>query len=287
MVTSTVSDAANGPALVLVATPIGNFDDMAPRAIDELRRARSVACEDTRRTGLLFKHFGIAHDPFIVCNDHNEAAAAAEVVARIGVGQRVALVSDAGMPAISDPGHTVVKAVVDAGFTVSAVPGPSAVLGALAISGLPTDRFCFEGFLPRKGSERRERIEDLASERRTAVLFESPRRVVATLDDLARVIGGARPVAIVRELTKTFEEVWRGSLAEAAKHYSSIEPLGEFVIVIGGADAEVLTDASICAALESERQSGASRRQAVDSVVAGMGAKKRQVYDLALLLEFD
>lgn len=273
---------ATEPALVLVATPIGNLGDISVRAIDELRRASVIACEDTRRTGMLLKHLGVEHSPFVVCNDHTEARVAGELVARIEAGERVVLVSDAGMPAISDPGQRVVEAAVEAGLTVSSVPGPSAALTALVTSGLPTDRFCFEGFLPRSGAQRADRLTQIAREGRTTVLYESPRRVARTLADLASAAGPGRRVAVARELTKLYEDVWRGTLAEAVEAHVGTEPRGEMVIVLEGAAPAVMTDERIVAALRREIAEGATRRGAVDAVVDGLGVAKRRVYDLAL-----
>ena len=281
------SVSAGDPALVVVSTPIGNLGDLSPRAVSELKAASRIACEDTRRTGRLLKHFGISHEPLLRCDEHSEAAAAAEIVRRIEAGERIALVSDAGTPGISDPGHRVVREVVAAGHTVTGVPGPNAAMAALAISGFRTDRFCFEGFLPRKGSTRHRRIEQMAGESRTLVVYESPRRVGRTLAELSDSLGPERGVAVARELTKLHEEVWRGSLGEAATHYSVGEPRGEFVIVIAGAEAEPLPESRIRAALVAERDSGATRRQAVDAVVSGLAAPKSRVYELALDLEFD
>lgn len=270
------------PALVLVATPIGNFDDLAPRALRELEQADRIACEDTRRTGALLKHFGVGHEPFLVCNEHSEMTAAATVVDRIAEGQRIVLVSDAGMPGISDPGHRIVEAVVAAGQTVTAVPGASAVLMAVAISGLASDRFCFEGFLPRKGADRAKRIDALRREDRSTVFFESPRRVARTVDDLAEALGPDRTVVLARELTKTHEEIWRGSLADAQRHLAEREPLGEFVIVVDGAPPAEVDDDALRAALEAEFARGSSTRDAVAAVVDGFGVPKRRVYDLAV-----
>ena len=273
-------------ALVLVATPIGNLGDLSPRSIDALTSADSIACEDTRRTGSLLAHFGIAHDPFIVCNEHTEAAASAEIVNRISGGQVVALVSDAGTPAVSDPGHRAVQAVIDAGYDVEAIPGASAMLVGLLVSGLATDRFCFDGFLPRKGSERSRRIEQLVNESRTVVLFEAPHRLVRTIGDLRSALGDQRHVVLARELTKTFEEIWRGSLADAVLWLDEREPRGEYVVVLAGATPVAVTEQSLRDALVREAEGGATRRDAVETVVAMTGAKKRQVYDLALQLEF-
>ena len=278
-------DTAPSPALVLVATPIGNWDDISARALRELRDADSVACEDSRRTGALFAHFGMAHDPFIVCNDHTEGHAADEIVRRIESGQRVALVSDAGTPAISDPGYRVVRAAIDADLAVHVVPGASAVLAAVSLSGFATDRFCFDGFLPRKGGERSRRLETIGEEMRTTVIFESPRRLSATLTDLSAACGEDRNVAIARELTKTYEEIWRGSIADGIEHFEANPAKGEIVIVIEGAVAREVSDDDLVALLRAEREAGASTRDAVANVMDRTGAAKRRVYDLANQLD--
>lgn len=276
----------SGGRLVLISTPIGNLGDMSPRSLEALSSADSVACEDTRRTGSLFAHFGIAHDPFIVCNEHTEATAGAEILSRINRGEVVALVSDAGTPAVSDPGQRVVQAVIDGGGTVEAIPGPSAALVGLVVSGLATDRFCFDGFLPRKGAERSDRIDEYVAERRTIALFEAPHRVERTVTDLHAVLGDERELVLARELTKTYEEIWRGSLREAVEFVSKREPRGEYVLILGGAPRKLDTVEALTAALEKEAADGVSRRDAVETVVALTGAKKRQVYDLALNLDF-
>ncbi len=272
-------------SLVLVATPIGNLGDLSSRAIDALTSADSVACEDTRRTGSLFSHFGIPHDPFIVCNEHTERSAGEEIVNRISSGQMVVLVSDAGTPAVSDPGQRVAETVIAAGHDVVSIPGPSAVLVGLTVSGLVTDRFCFDGFLPRKGAERSQRISELVTEQRTSVLFEAPHRLVRTIADLAAAMGPERKISLARELTKRYEEVWRGTLAEAVAHTEAVEPRGEYVLILEGAAEQEVTEASLLDALRRELASGQSRRDAVATVVAMTGAKKRQVYDLALQLD--
>jgi 16S rRNA (cytidine1402-2'-O)-methyltransferase len=222
-------------ALVLVATPIGNLGDLSPRAAEELAAADVVACEDTRRTGRLFAHLGVAAPAMLVVNDHTEARAVRDVLGRLDQGQRVVVVSDAGMPGISDPGERLVAAASAAGHRVEVVPGPSAALAGLVASGLPTGRFVFEGFLPRKGSGRSERLAAVAAERRTVVLYEAPHRLARTLGDLIGACGATRRVALARELTKLHEEVWRGSLASALERCAEIEPRGEYVVVLDGA----------------------------------------------------
>lgn len=268
-------------ALVLVATPIGNLGDLSARAVDELTAADAIACEDTRRTGRLLAHFGITGSSLLLVNDHNEDAASREIVRRISGGDRVAVVTDAGTPGISDPGERLVAKVVEAGHVVEVIPGPSAVVAALVASGLPTGRFCFEGFLPRTGVSRRERIAALAVERRTVVLYEAPHRVERTLGDLAAAFGPQRRVAVARELTKLHEQVWRGTL-EDAEAWASSGVRGEIVVVIAGAPAggEASED-EIVSALAEALGSGASTRDAAKSVAEDLGLSRRRVYELA------
>ncbi len=274
-----------GPSLVLVATPIGNLGDITPRALEELAEADVVACEDTRRTGSLFSHFGIEHAPFIVCNEHTERAASDRVVDLLAAGKTVALVSDAGTPAVSDPGQRLVEAVIEAGHIVRSIPGASAVLVALTVSGLVTERFCFDGFLPRKGKLRSTRIAALATEERTSVLFEAPHRLQRTVQDLEEALGPDRQISLARELTKRYEEIWRGSLGGAVAHTTEVKPRGEYVLVVEGAARTEATEEQILAALRDELEAGATRRDAVAAVVSLTAAKKRQVYNLALQLD--
>lgn len=270
-------------ALVLVATPIGNLGDLSPRAIEELGRADAVACEDTRRTGRLLAHIGVRAPVLLVVNDHTEAGAVADVLARLDRGERVAVVTDAGMPGISDPGERLVAAAAAAGHTVVVVPGPSAAIAGLVASGLPTGRFVFEGFLPRKGSGRTERLAAVGAERRTVVLYEAPHRLARTLADLVGVCGPTRRVALARELTKLHEELWRGSLADAVARCAEVEPRGEYVLVLDGAPApEVADDDAIRAALDAAREGGATTRDAVGNVAAALGVPRRRVYDIAV-----
>ena len=197
--------------LVLVATPLGNLGDLTPRAGETLAQADVVCCEDTRRTGRLLQHIGVRAERLIVVNEHTERAVAAEIVELVGAGQLVTVVTDAGLPGVSDPGEVLVGAAIAAGLTVSCVPGPSAGVAALVVSGLPAGRHVFEGFLPRQGSGRRERIEAVAVEARTVVLYEAPHRLARTLGDLKTACGESRPVVLVRELTKLHEEIWAHS----------------------------------------------------------------------------
>jgi len=222
---------------------------------------------------------------FLVINDHTEASRIAEVLERLRHGDLVAVVTDAGLPGVSDPGERLVRAAVAEGHPVSAVPGPSAALAALVMSGLPTGRFCFEGFLPRSGSGRAERLAELAGERRTMVLYEAPHRLARTLDDLARHLGGDRTVVIGRELTKLHEELWRGTLAEAAARAAASEPRGEHTLVIAGAPAPPTATADdVEAALRRALAAGHERKEAVRLVAGALGLPRRVVYDAALAL---
>ncbi len=276
-----------GPAgsLTVVATPIGNLGDLSPRALEALTRADVIYCEDTRHSRKLLSHAGLAGTPLRSLHEHNEAGRREEVVRTVRSGATVALVSDAGMPAVSDPGALVVRAVAEAGLVVTVIPGPSAVLTALVASGLPTDRFCFEGFLPRSGRERREALAVLATEPRTTVLFEAPGRVAATLADLVGVCGGDRPVSVSRELTKVHEEHWRGTLADAVTWIAAHPIRGEVALVLAGAavsPTETVSDEVLVAALEERMAAGERTRGVVDDLAATFGVPRRRVYELAL-----
>ena len=269
-------------ALVVVGTPLGNLGDLSPRAVEALAGADVVACEDTRRTRALLTAAGVAGRRLVAVHEHNEAQRAEEITALVRDGARVALVTDAGMPAISDPGQRVVAAVVAEGLRVDVVPGPSAVVTALVASGLPCERFAFEGFLPRKGSPRRRRLATLAGEPRTVVLYEAPHRVRETVADLAAACGEDRPVALARELTKLHEEVWRGTLGEAVADLADRTPRGEYVVVVGGAPPPPdASDEEIEEALVDRMAAGDDRRAAVAAVASGLAVAKRRVYELA------
>jgi 16S rRNA (cytidine1402-2'-O)-methyltransferase len=271
-------------ALVLVGTPIGNLGDLAPRAAEALARADVVCCEDTRRTGKLLSLAGIERRPFVVVNEHTEAREVPRVLDRLERGERVVLVSDAGMPGVSDPGERLVAAAVAAGHPVEVVPGPSAALAGLVVSGLPAGRFVFEGFLPRKGAARGERIAAVAVEPRTTVLYEAPHRLARTLADLADVdaCGPDRRVTIARELTKLHEQVWRGTLAEAVDWVAEREPPGEIVVVLAGAPpAAPPGDAEIQDAVAAELAAGASARDAARAVAARLDVPRRRAYAIA------
>jgi 16S rRNA (cytidine1402-2'-O)-methyltransferase len=273
---------ARAGALVLVATPIGNLGDLSPRAQEELARADVVACEDTRRTGRLLQLSGIRARALLTVNDHTEASAVREVLRRLDAGERVVVVTDAGTPGISDPGERLVRAAAREGHEVVVVPGPSAAIAALVASGLPTGRFVFEGFLPRRGSARTERLAALASEPRTIVLYEAPHRIARTLADLAAAFGADRRVAIARELTKLHEEVWRGTLGDAVE-WAASNPPGEMVVVVDGAPAaEEAGDDEIRTALRAELGAGSSARDAAAAVASELGVARRRAYELAI-----
>jgi 16S rRNA (cytidine1402-2'-O)-methyltransferase len=271
-----------GGTLVLVGTPIGNLGDLAPRAAEALAAADVVCCEDTRRTGKLLALAGVERRPFVVVNEHTEAREIPRVLARLARGERVAVVSDAGMPGVSDPGERLVAAAVAEGHPVEVVPGPSAALAALVVSGLPAGRFVFEGFLPRKGAARAERLAAVAGEPRTVVVFEAPHRVARTLADLVDACGPDRRVAVARELTKLHEEVWRGTLAGAAAWAANREPPGEIVLVVEGAPvAAPPDDAAVQAAVQAELAGGASARDAARAVADRLSVPRRRAYDIA------
>ena len=271
-------------ALVVVGTPIGNLGDLSPRAAAELARADAIACEDTRRTGRLLALQGIAAPRLLLVNEHTEAARAGDVVARIARGERVVLASDAGMPVVSDPGRRLVGAVAEAGLPVEVVPGPSAVVAALAVSGFAGDRFVFEGFLPRKGRARRDRLTELASEPRTVVLYEAPPRLRATIAGLVEACGPQRRAVVARELTKLHEEVLRGTLSELLARLGPDGPKGELVVVVEGRTRPPgpLPDDAVIDALRAAMDQGQSTRDAVAEVVDRTGEPKRRVYDLAI-----
>jgi len=273
-------------SLVLVATPIGNLGDLSPRAVEALRDADVIAAEDTRVVRRLLAHAGIASGRRLrAVHANNERTEAQRMIEEIRGGALVVYASDAGMPGISDPGEVLVRACVAAGVPVTVVPGPSALLAALVLSALPAGRFAFEGFLPRKGPQRSERIAAIAAATVTTVLFESPRRVIATLDDLCDVLGSEREVAVAREITKVFEEVRRGPVGEVTGAVLAAgEPRGEHVIVIGPTPPveSVVDDDEIEAALAEALGSGASVRDAAAEVSANLGVSKRRAYALAI-----
>ena len=272
-------------ALHLVSTPIGNLSDMPPRGAEVLASADLVCCEDTRRPGRLLQHLGISARRLAVCNEHTEFDLIGEVVDLVASGSSVAVVSDAGTPALSDPGSRLVTAVAEAGLRVEAVPGPSAMLAALVVSGLDTTRFTFEGFLPRSGRDRAERLADVAASEATVVIYEAPHRLERTLADLREICEADRPVSISRELTKLHEETVRGVLGEIEVG----APRGEYVIVLGGRRAPdtPADEATVRAMLESELAAGASRRDAASAVARRLGVSRRSAYDLVIAMAKD
>jgi 16S rRNA (cytidine1402-2'-O)-methyltransferase len=282
---ATSDRGSEGGVLVLAATPIGRAEDAAPRLARELAEADVVAAEDTRRLKRLAADLGVTVGGRVVSYfEGNEAARTGSLVEAVEAGERVLLVTDAGMPSVSDPGYRLVAAAVERGLPVTAVPGPSAVLTALAVSGLPVDRFCFEGFLPRKGGERGRRLASLAHEPRTMVFFEAPHRTAAALSAMAEAFGGDRPGAVCRELTKTHEEVRRAGLADLAAWAAGKEGgvRGEVTIVVAGATGggDLPTDPASLAALVAEAEAeGLTRKDAILDVAKRAGLPKRDVYD--------
>lgn len=270
--------------LVLAATPIGQVGDASPRLVAALREADIVAAEDTRRARRLAADLGAVIGGRVVSHhEHNEGARTAELLEAMRAGATVLLVTDAGMPSVSDPGYVLVGAAVRAGLAVSTIPGPSAVLAALAVSGLPVDRFCFEGFLPRKSGQRRNRLRELVDEPRTCVYFEAPHRLAAVLADMAEILGEDRPAAVCRELTKTHEEVRRGSLAELAS-WAAPGVRGEITVVVGGrvAAREEADPEALAARVGQLQAGGMSRRDAIDMVTAASNVRRKVVYDSVL-----
>lgn len=273
--------------LYVVGTPLGNLEDMTFRAVRILQSVDLIAAEDTRHTGKLLQHFQIT-TPQISYHEHNRQSRLGEVLHHLQERQHsVALVSDAGMPGISDPGYELVAACVEADIPVVPIPGPTAAMTALCVSGQPTDRFVFEGFLPLKGTGRTARLEAIQREDRTVILYEAPHKLVKTLADLQERLGPARPITLGRELTKRFEEFWRGTLAEALAHYQTHDPKGEFTVIIQGApQGEItLTDDALRTELERLIRQGLSRADASRQLAQATGQPKKRIYQLSLELD--
>ena len=269
---------------MLGGAPLGQPGDVGPRLREVMASADVLAVEDTRRLHRLASDLGVTFTGRVVTfHESVEQARLPGLLAALADGATVLLLTDAGMPSVSDPGYTLVRAAIDAGVPVTSVPGPSAVTTALAVSGLPVDRFCFEGFLPRKGGERRSRLAGLADERRTMVFFESPHRLADALTDAAAAFGGSRPAAVCRELTKTYEEIRRGPLAELAA-WAAEGVKGEITLVVGGAPevSVSLTGEELAAAVVEEEAAGATRKEAIRAVVVRTGLPRRTVYDAVL-----
>jgi len=275
--------------LYVVATPIGNLSDFSPRAAATLEDCDLIAAEDTRHTGILLKHFQI-NTPQLSLHDHNEAARAAEIIAMLREGKSVALVSDAGTPAISDPGFELVRAAAAAGFNIIAIPGPCAAIAALSIGALPTDRFCFEGFLPARGTARKLRLKSLEAEPRTLVIYESPHRVRETLEDCVTAFGEARAATVVREATKLHETTYRGSLRELLDKSSTDADFsrGEIVLLIGGAAETADGDSAAKSRLDKVLIALLAElplKQAARLAAQITGARDNEVYKRALFLK--
>jgi 16S rRNA (cytidine1402-2'-O)-methyltransferase len=266
--------------LYLVSTPIGNLGDMTHRAVEVLSSAALVIAEDTRHSRRLLDHYKIS-TPLKSYHEHNEAQETPRLVARLRAGDSVALISDAGTPLISDPGSRLVAAALEANLPVVPIPGASAVMAAIVGSGMPLERFTYLGFLPRKGRERSEMIADVVASHSTVVLFEAANRVGATLDALADAGAGTRPAVVARELTKQFEEFKRGSVAELAGVYKEVDPKGEVVLVIGGAEKSTVSESELSDAARKLRASGNSPRDVMEHLMSGLGAPRNLAYKLA------
>ncbi|MEK9987416.1 MAG: 16S rRNA (cytidine(1402)-2'-O)-methyltransferase [Aquiluna sp.] len=270
--------------LVLAATPIGNLSDASPRLLEALAESEVIACEDTRTLSHLAKALGVTlRGKLISLHDHNERESAARIV-ELAKEQRVLLVSDAGMPTISDPGYNIVRECAEAGVEVSVIPGPSAVISALAVSGLATDRFTFEGFLPRKSGERRKLFQNLEREMRTMVFFEAPHRILDALEDAQAVLGPNRQASVAREITKKFEHVERGTLAELIE-WAKSEPKGEMVLVIAGAEPNQFDYDDLARKALELAGDGLGMKAAAAEVAGATGASKSVIYEHALRLK--
>jgi len=270
--------------LYLVGTPIGNLEDITLRALRILREVSLIAAEDTRRTRRLLAHYDI-HTPLTSYYEHNKLSKLAVILGALASGD-VALVSEAGMPGLSDPGYELVQAALEAGHRVVPVPGPSALVTALVVSGLPTDACLYLGFLPRRATERRRLLAEVAAERRTLVAFEAPHRLVETLADIQAALGDRR-IAVARELTKVHEEVWRGTVSQALAHYQAQPPRGEITLVIAGASEAEKAQArweaeQVRAAVAVLLKEGVPRREAIRRVARASGWPRREVYKLVL-----
>jgi 16S rRNA (cytidine1402-2'-O)-methyltransferase len=278
-----------GGRLVLGGAPLGQPGDVGPRLRTAMATADVLAVEDTRRLHRLAADLEVQLSGRVVTfHESVERSRLPGLLAALAEGRTVLLLTDAGMPSVSDPGYTLVRAAIDAGVDVTSVPGPSAVTTALALSGLPVDRFCFEGFLPRKAGERRSRLAGLADERRTMVFFESPHRLADALTDAAATFGPSRPAAVCRELTKTHEEVRRGALEELAS-WAADGVRGEITLVVGGAPAApvALSPSELAAEVAAEEAAGATRKDAIRAVVVRTGLPRRTVYDAVVAAKSD
>lgn len=269
--------------LYLVGTPIGNLGDLSPRAMQTLRDADFIAAEDTRVTMKLLNHFDI-RKPLVSYFEHNKYASGAKILERILAGESCALVTDAGMPAISDPGEELVRLCAEGGVEVLVVPGPAALVSAVALSALPSGRFCFEGFLSTSNKSRREHLEGLRGEKRTMIFYEAPHKLMRTLEDMKSTFGAQRRITLCRELTKIHEQTIRTTLGEAVEYFTATPPKGEFVLVIDGAleqELELTLDDAL-ALVERYRAEGLSRRAACKKAAAETGLSSKALYDASL-----
>ncbi|WP_228024701.1 16S rRNA (cytidine(1402)-2'-O)-methyltransferase [cf. Phormidesmis sp. LEGE 11477] len=271
--------------LYLVGTPIGNLEDITFRALRVLKQADLIAAEDTRHTGKLLHYFQVT-TPQMSYHDHNTQQRIPQLVRKLQAGSAIALVTDAGMPGISDPGYELVCACVEADITVVPIPGPSAVVTAIAAAGLPCDRFVFEGFLPAKGKQRHARIDALKTEPRTSVFYESPHRLIKTLSDLAAVLGPEHRIVLARELTKRYEEFWRGTLQEAIDHYNAIAPKGEFTLLLAPATTTfLLSETEVTTELKNLLAQGQSRTEASRALAQISSLSRREIYQISLEID--
>lgn len=273
----------NSGTLYIVGTPIGNLEDTTFRAIKTLQKVDLIAAEDTRHTSKLLQHFQIL-TPQLSYHQHNEQSRIPELIEKLNQGKAIALVTDAGMPAISDPGYELVKVCVEANISVVPIPGVTASITALCASGLPTNKFIFIGFLPTKIKLREEQLEKLSNSLETIVLYESPYKLLQTLEDLAKMLGGNRKIVLARELTKLHEEFWRGTVGQAIIHYQNNQPKGEFTLVIAGAEPEllVLSEDTIKQELQELFAQGISRSQASRQLSQKINLSRRKIYQIAL-----
>jgi len=271
--------------LYVVGTPIGNLEDMTFRAVRILQTVDIIAAEDTRHTGKLLQHFQIKTNQ-ISYHQHNRQQRLPELLNQLTGGKTIALVTDAGMPSISDPGYELVQGAIEAGISVIPIPGATAGITALSASGLPTDRFVFEGFLPASGQERQQRLEVLAAESRTLIFYESPYRLQQTLEDFANIFSPSRQIVLARELTKLHEQFWRGTIEDAIAYYTDHEPKGEFTLILAGAPAEtpVLSEVALKAELSQLINQGLSRSQAARQLSHLTNLPRRHLYQMALSL---
>ena len=274
--------------LYIVATPIGNLEDMTFRAVRILQAVDMIAAEDTRHTGRLLQHFQV-RTPQISYHEHNSHSRIPEILEHLQYGKAIALVSDAGMPGISDPGYELIKACIDDGITVVPIPGASAVITALSAAGLATDRFIFDGFLPAKSQQRRQYLESLQGESRTLVFYESPHRLRDTLASLGEVLGSDRQLVIARELTKLYEEFWRGTVGDAIADYTQREPQGEYTLLVAGNPPSQiqLTETQLKTELLQMMHQGISRSQASRQLAKDTSLSRRYLYQLALAIEIN